>query len=334
MFSLVHIIKKYPKATDIHLTRGEVVRVRVNGRLTPLNIVADASIFDYLIRTYFQGEKLKEFRERGAADTSFSEGGYRFRFHLYSVRGVGTASIRVLPSLKQLPPDSDEEWIKEVASLASGLVLITGPTGSGKTTLLARIIDAVNKLKSVHLIMLEDPVEYEFISGKALIHQREKERDFLKFSDGIRAALREDPDIIVVGDMRDSETMRAALLAADTGHLVLATMHSSRAVEAISRVVHAFPADEQDEIRMVLSSVLRSISAQLFYKREGESILLREILMMTPAIARLIRDGRDEQIRSYMGLSQGSMRTIESRARAISRTWEEKEKQKLAIFLK
>ena len=198
MFSLVHIIKKYPKATDIHLTRGEVVRVRVNGRLTPLNIVADASIFDYLIRTYFQGEKLKEFRERGAADTSFSEGGYRFRFHLYSVRGVGTASIRVLPSLKQLPPDSDEEWIKEVASLASGLVLITGPTGSGKTTLLARIIDAVNKLKSVHLIMLEDPVEYEFISGKALIHQREKERDFLKFSDGIRAALREDPDIIVV----------------------------------------------------------------------------------------------------------------------------------------
>ena len=296
--------------------------------------MADASIFDYLIRTYFQGEKLKEFRERGAADTSFSEGGYRFRFHLYSVRGVGTASIRVLPSLKQLPPDSDEEWIKEVASLASGLVLITGPTGSGKTTLLARIIDAVNKLKSVHLIMLEDPVEYEFISGKALIHQREKERDFLKFSDGIRAALREDPDIIVVGEMRDSETMRAALLAAETGHLVLATMHSSRAVEAISRVVHAFPADEQDEIRMVLSSVLRSISAQLFYKREGESILLREILMMTPAIARLIRDGRDEQIRSYMGLSQGSMRTIESRARAISRTWEEKEKQKLAIFLK
>ena len=101
-----------------------------------------------------------------------------------------------------------------MASLASGLVLITGPTGSGKTTLLARIIDAVNKLKSVHLIMLEDPVEYEFISGKALIHQREKERDFLKFSDGIRAALREDPDIIVVGEMRDSETMRAALLAA------------------------------------------------------------------------------------------------------------------------
>lgn len=310
----------YPGATDVHLTEGAPVMVRVKGKLIQMSHVATSETFDKIIQDYFSLEKKREYEEKGTTDTSFTRKNVRYRFHLYRVFGKRAAALRILPPLSRVSDDPDEKWIRYVAGLSSGLVLVTGTTGSGKTTALARIIEEINRTKPLHIITLEDPVEYTLSSRKALIHQREKEKDFSSFDEGIRSALREDPDVIVVGEMRDRETIRAALTAAETGHLVLATLHTRRAVDAISRIVHAFDPAEQGEVRYILSSVLKSVAAQMIFKGKGDPKLIREILVMNPAISHLVREGKDEQIISYMGHGDGMTGTFEHKAELAAET--------------
>ena len=216
-----------------------------------------------------------------------------------------------------------------MASLPNGLVLVTGPTGSGKTTLLARMELEISKRRPVHILTLEDPVEYIIPSLCAMVHQREKMTDFSTFPQGIRESLREDPDVLVIGELRDRETVRSALMAAETGHLVLATLHSRRCWEAVARMVHAFPEGEQMEIRTILSSVLRSVSSQVLFHWQEETVAVREILMVTSAISHLVRDGKYEQIRSYMHQSDGVMASMDKRALNLSRLWPEEEQNEL-----
>ena len=187
----------------------------------------------------------------------------------------------------------------------------------------------ISKRRPVHILTLEDPVEYIIPSLCAMVHQREKMTDFSTFPQGIRESLREDPDVLVVGELRDRETVRSALMAAETGHLVLATLHSRRCWEAVARMVHAFPEGEQMEIRTILSSVLRSVSSQVLFHRQEETVAVREILMVTSAISHLVRDGKYEQIRSYMHQSDGVMAPMDKRALNLSRLWPEEEQNEL-----
>ena len=206
--------------------------------------------------------------------------------------------------------DPDEKWLEKIAKLSSGLVLFSGPTGSGKSTTMARVLEQIGKEKARHIVTFEDPVEYVLSVGKSLVRQREIGRDAVSFAEGVRESLREDPDVIAVGEMRDRETIAAALTAAETGHLVLGTLHNGRALEAVGRMVHVFPAEEQNEVRLIISSVLRCVSAQRLWRMGTKTVLLREILTNTPAVANLIREGKEAQVLSYMETGVNDMRTL------------------------
>lgn len=329
MLSIARLLEKYPKMTDIHVMEGEAVQIRREGRLERITEKMDTETFYAFLAPYVSDLQQGILSGHEALDRACSEGKQRLRLHLYRVRGHRAASIRILPSLADLPEDGDSEWIQDMASLPNGLVLVTGPTGSGKTTLLARMELEISKRRPVHILTLEDPVEYIIPSLCAMVHQREKMTDFSTFPQGIRESLREDPDVLVIGELRDRETVRSALMAAETGHLVLATLHSRRCWEAVARMVHAFPEGEQMEIRTILSSVLRSVSSQVLFHRQEETVAVREILMVTSAISRLVRDGKYEQIRSYMHQSDGVMASMDKRALNLSRLWPEEEQNEL-----
>lgn len=306
--TLCDIIEKYPELTDIHMTEGEPCRIRLFGKLRETEL----SCADFLqeVKALLSAEKEEIFQKRGAADTALFAGRRRLRLHLYRSGGKTAAAFRLLPETESFPKDPDEVWLFHVKQFESGLVLVTGPTGSGKTTTLAHIIEDINQNRPCHIVTVEDPAEYVFTSKKALIHQREIGSDVSDFAEGVRAAMREDPDIIVIGELRDSETMKAALAAAETGHLVLATMHNRSALEAIGRIVHAFSSEKETEIRQTLSLALRTIAAQTLYHRGDETILFREILVNIPATAHIIREGRDPQLIGYMEMGQKGMRTM------------------------
>ena len=205
---------------------------------------------------------------------------------------MASAAIRILPELSLLGADPDRTWLEKVSQLSHGLVLITGSSGSGKSTTMARILSLISQKRACHVVTLEDPVEYVIPMEKALIHQREIGRDVVDFPQGIRDALREDPDVIALGEMRDSETISAALTAAETGHLVLGTLHTTRAKDVPARIIHAFPGDRQEEIRGLLAANLVTVSSQMLYRSGKETWLLREILTNVAAVAHLIREGK------------------------------------------
>ena len=299
----------HPEATDIHAEEGGLCFVRERGRLIRETA---GDLLPWLI-SRLPLERREELAERGACDGSFSLGSTRCRLHVYRAAGKISAAVRLLPSLAELPNDPDGDWFEELAGLTSGLILVTGPTGSGKTTALARLVLAISE-RPLHIITIEDPAEYIFAGGAALIHQREAGRDTASFSSGVREALREDPDVIVIGEMRDEETIAAALTAAETGHLVLATMHDASAAGAAGRIVHAFPPEKEKETRALLASVLRAAAAQRLWRYGEKTCLLREILMNIPAVSRLIRDGKDEQLASYMEMGTKGMRTMRQAA--------------------
>ena len=303
------LMAAYPQLTDIHVTEGEPVMIRLNGNLKKLKETADAPLWESL-DSILSPEKETAFRENGSCDTAASLPGVRLRIHLYHALGKKAAAIRILPVLTAQPPDPDKEWIEKTAALDHGLVLITGPSGSGKSTTMARILSAINGKRACHIITLEDPIEYCMESGKSLIHQREIGRDLPDFASGIRDALREDPDVIALGEMRDRETISAALTAAETGHLVLGTLHTTRAADAVGRIIHAFSADRQEEARELLASNLRTVAAQRLCRSGKGTWLLREILTNIPATAHLIREGKEAQIPSYMEMGLHQMRTL------------------------
>lgn len=306
-----------PAMTDIHLTEGWPLMIRVYGALKKLKEIAEPALFEELVSAYVPEARQAEYQRTGSIDCAFSLGNIRCRLHLYHSGGLASAAIRILPELSAIGADPDKAWIEKVSQLSHGLVLITGSSGSGKSTTMARILSLISQKRACHVVTLEDPVEYVIPTEKALIHQREIGRDVVDFPRGIRDALREDPDVIALGEMRDSETISAALTAAETGHLVLGTLHTTRAKDVPARIIHAFSADRQEEIRSLLAANLVTVSSQTLYRSGKETWLLREILTNVAAVAHLIREGKEEQIPSYMEMGLSQMRTMKQAVYAM-----------------
>lgn len=322
------LIAAYPAMTDIHITEGAPIMVRISGILRKLKENADAALFDELSARCLTGTGKEAYEKKGSFDGAFFAGMNRLRIHMYHAGSLRAAALRILPDLSSLPPDSDQPWLEKIAALDHGLVLVSGPSGSGKTTTLARILSLINAKRACHIITLEDPVEYFIPSQKALIHQREVGSDVPSFAAGIRDALREDPDVITVGEMRDSDTISSALMAAETGHLVLGTLHTTRAADSVGRIIHSFPEGKQAEVRALLSTNLKYVSAQQLYRTGKETFLLREILANIPAVSHLIREGKEEQIPSYMEMGLQHMRTLKQAAYGL-RNISERERDRL-----
>lgn len=304
-------------ASDLHLTVGVPPLLRLDGTLVEMNQPAvKPEETSALTRQLLTKEKTLIFEENGEIDTSYNHPGLGFfRVNCYRQRGVTNIAIRMLNaevfSLDQL------ELPKPLATFAlrnRGLILITGPTGSGKSTTLAAMIDLINAEKAYHIITLEDPIEYFHTRKKSVISQREIGRDSRSFPNALRAALRQDPDVIMVGEMRDLETISIAITAAETGHLVLATLHTIDAAQTVERIIDVFPADQQRQIRAQLANSLGAIVSQrLIPRKDGTGRLAAvEILNCTPAIRNLIREGKIHQIPSAIQSgSKFGMQTID-----------------------
>lgn len=303
-------------ASDLHLTVGTVPTVRINGRLIPIsNDKLTTSDTEKYSREILN-EKYDEYIRCGEIDTSYSVSGVgRFRVNVYKQRDSDTIAIRVvglkIPTLKELNFPS---IIKELTTKQRGLVLVTGPTGSGKSTTLAAMINEINSNRAAHVITLEEPIEFLHKHGKSIINQREIGRDSKSYKSALKAMLREDPDVILVGEMRDLETISIAITAAETGHLVFSTLHTIGAAKTIDRIVDVFPPYQQQQIKIQLAAVLQGIvSQQLLPKsdNEGRAAAL-EVMISTPAIQNLIREGKTHQIESSVQTgSKYGMKTMD-----------------------
>ncbi len=293
------------QASDIHLTVGAPPVLRVNGSLIRWDgerlLPADT---EAALRELADADKLAQFQTRGELDFSYAIARVsRFRVNAFRQRGSVALAIRVvnetIPSIAMLgiPPS-----VTQLALKPRGLVLVTGPTGSGKSTTLAAMINLINMERSCHIITLEDPIEYLHRHGNSIINQRELHADTLSFANALRAALREDPDVILVGEMRDTETIATAITAAETGHLVLATLHTADAAQTIDRIIDVFPPHQQQQVKIQLSLTLQGIVAQQLLPRRGGQgrIAAFEVLLATPAVRNLIREGKTHQLHSVI----------------------------------
>lgn len=305
------------KASDIHITVGVPVMVRLRGELLPLNEdVLIPSIVTGLVHEIIPEEQFLKFQEDCQLDFSHSIPGVsRFRVNAYYQRGQMALAIRPIPN--QIPTLEQLELppiLKQLIEKPRGLVLVTGPTGSGKSTTLAAMIDYVNHKSHKHIITLEDPIEFQHKHDKCVINQREIGTDVKDFNSALRVALRQDPDIILVGEMRDLETIQIALTAAETGHLVIGTLHTSSAASTIERIIDVFPAEKQTQIRMQLAGSLVGVVAQRLFKRidvDGRRAAC-EIMINTPAISNLIRQEKVYQIPSVIQTNKEiGMQTME-----------------------
>ena len=289
------------RASDIHLTVGVPPTLRINGALVRLNLppLGPADTLR-LFESIAPEERQTFFRQNGEVDFSHTIHGLsRFRVNAFRQRGSVAIAVRLIP--EQVPTLEQLELPEVVATLARkprGLILVTGPTGSGKSTTMAAMINLINEEQSCNIITLEDPIEYLHRHKKSLINQREISADTRSFANGLRAALREDPDVILVGEMRDMDTISIAVRAAETGHLVLATLHTSDASQTIDRIIDVFPPYQQQQIRTQLSLTLQGIiSQQLLPRRSGTGRAVAvEILVATPAVRNLVREGKSHQL--------------------------------------
>lgn len=286
------------RASDIHLVSGLTPRYRVDGSIREMeNIPLTAEQCERFARE-LAGTDYETARAVGEADLSRTIAGVRCRLNLFRQQGCWSAAIRLLK--EQIPQMSELGLPKiaaEFSSYSQGLVLITGETGSGKSTTLAAVLDQINRTEHKHILTLEDPIEYIYTPDKCVVNQREIGRDTKSFAAGLRAALREDPDVILVGEMRDLETIETALTAAETGHLVFGTVHTNSAADSIDRIVDVFPAERQQQIRMQLSMCLKAVlSQQLLPRTGGGRVLACEVMKTDGAIRNLIREGKTPQI--------------------------------------
>ncbi|BCB25608.1 twitching motility protein PilT [Sulfurimicrobium lacus] len=305
------------KASDLHLSAGLPPMIRVNGDVRRINVDSlDHKGVHGMVYDIMNDGQRKFYEENLEVDFSFEIPGLaRFRVNAYNQNRGAAAVFRTIPSkvltLEQLncPP-----IFKEIADQPRGIVLVTGPTGSGKSTTLAAMINHINENEYGHILTVEDPIEFVHESKKCLINQREVGPHTLSFANALRSALREDPDIILVGEMRDLETIRLALTAAETGHLVFGTLHTSSAAKTIDRIIDVFPAAEKEMVRSMLSESLRAVIAQTLLKTKDGSgrVAAHEIMIGTPAIRNLIRENKIAQMYSAIQTGQNvGMQTLD-----------------------
>ena len=295
-------------ASDIHLCAGSMPVLRIDGELQFLSMpTLRVKTIESILQHILSEEDYKHFLTREEIDYSFQlpDGNIRFRVNAFYQSHGPALSLRVLNQAMPTPKGlGHPHVIEKLCHVKHGLILVTGPTGSGKSTTLAAMINHINQSMHKHIISIEDPIEYIYQSDKCLINQRQVKRDTNDFASAIRSAMREDPDIILIGEMRDLETIRYALIAAETGHLVLATLHTPSTSKAISRIVDVFDAAEKDLIRVMLADTLQAVVAQTLVQRaEGGRIAAFEIMLCNPAIRNLIRENKIPQI--YSAIQSG-----------------------------
>lgn len=303
-------------SSDIHLEEGSRIAIRVNSDIRILEHTLKPSEVDQIFTEIIGPEKTESFMQSGDIDTSIGlEGLSRIRINAYVANERRCLTLRILPD--NLPMWQNlglPQTFIDLKNRERGLVLCTGPTGSGKSTTLAAFINCILETQKRHILTIEDPIEFEFTHSRtSIIHQREVKRDTQSFASALKAALREDPDVIYIGEMRDLETIQLAITAAETGHLVLGTLHTSSASKTVERIVDVFPAEQQEQARLQVSTSLAGIMSQTLCKNtEGKRSLAYELLVNTPAIGNLIRERKVSQI--YSQLQTGSkegMNTLE-----------------------
>lgn len=303
-------------ASDLHISSGEPPIIRVDGDVKRINLPPmEHKEVHSMVYDIMNDKQRKDFEEFLETDFSFEIPGLaRFRVNAFNQNRGAAAVFRTIPSVVlSLEALSAPEIFKQIADNHRGIVLVTGPTGSGKSTTLAAMVDYRNEKDNEHILTIEDPIEFVHKSKKSLINQREVHRDTLGFSEALRSALREDPDIILVGELRDLETIRLALTAAETGHLVFGTLHTSSAAKTIDRIIDVFPAAEKDMVRSMLSESLRAVISQTLLKKVGGGrIAAHEIMVGTPAIRNLIREDKVPQMYSAIQTGAGlGMQTLD-----------------------
>lgn len=314
-------------ASDLHLCVEQPPLLRVDGILVRMGQEAlTPADLERMAEELIPPDKREEFRIRGEVDFSCARTGQaRFRVNVYRERGWAAMALRAIPTaitpLRDLPlPAGVADTLAGLCEKPNGLVLLTGPTGSGKSTTLASMVDRINTQREAHIITLEDPIEFLHTHKRSVIHQREVGQDTGSFARGLRAALRQDPDVILVGEMRDLETIQIALEAAETGHLVLATLHTNNAPATVDRIIDAFPPGQQGQVRTQLAHTLQGVICQrLFRRRDGRGrFAAAEVLVVTPAVRHLIREGKTHQILSFMQTNARlGMRTMESAVKEL-----------------
>lgn len=295
------------RVSDVHIVAGLPVRGRVDGRLLDLTETPMSWEDCENVGRELAGSRFSEIERMGEVDLAKSfPCGVRTRINLFRQQGSLSAAIRLLaeriPELEelQLPPA-----VSNFENYRTGIVLVTGETGSGKSTTLASVLNRINHTRQAHIITLEDPIEYVYTPDKCVINQRQIGADTRSYADGLRSILREDPDVILIGEMRDLNTIETALTAAETGHLVFATLHTNSAADAIDRIVNVFPEGQQKQIRLQLSTTLRAVlSQQLLPRKSGKGrVAACEVMIVNSAIRNLIREGKTPQMESFMAMN-------------------------------
>jgi twitching motility protein PilT len=299
-------------ASDLHIATGIEPTVRVDGELITLSgtPIFTCEMAEHFIQSLMTISQWEEFQRELELDFSFGRRGLgRYRVGVFRERGDASAVLRTIPQrVLQLDELGLPRSVAEFAWLKQGLVLVTGPSGSGKTTTLTAIIDKINRERKVHIITIEDPIEYVHVHNEAIVRQREIGRDTTSFTRALRSSLREDPDVLLIGEMRDTETIAATVSAAETGHLVFATLHTNSAAQSIERIVDGFPPHQQSQIRYQLAGSLTGvISQRLIPTIDGGRVCVAEVLIVNGAVRNLIREGKTHQIASAMhsGLKEG-----------------------------
>lgn len=315
------------RASDVHLVVNHSPVFRIDGDLQEIKKwpALDNQNIGKIVENIFSQEQKKEFEKTLGVDFSYNlKNGVRIRASVYREKGNYSLAGRIiLPKIPTMEEVMMPEAAYDFARSHNGLILVTGPAGSGKSTSLAAMIDLINKERACHIITLEDPIEYIFQANKSIIAQRELGRDMKSFAGGMKRIVRQDPNVIMVGEMRDLETIASAATLAETGHLVLSTLHTPDAVQTISRIIDVFPANQQTQIKVQLSVSLKGVIAQkLLPKKDGGLIAVREVLVNTPAVAHLIRENKIAQIKTH--IQTGAEDKMFTMDQAIKKLYKEK----------